>query len=203
MMWAMRLQSNPPPKPEPATPQSRGSASSDEPSTQSVVRRSTFALMLFWLVFMGVLYLGMQQYLKPAKAKVLSNGTVLIPRAKDGHFRVQGSVNGQKVNFMVDTGASTVSVTDELANRAGLTGGEVTRFRTANGDRMGRIVRAEDVRVGPLVVSGVRVGTGYTGEDDEDALLGQAFLRHFDVQIRSDEMLLQSKSSSSIPSVDE
>ena len=91
----------------------------------------------------------------------------------------------------MDTGASSVSVTDALASKAGLEGGEKTRFRTANGERDGRIVVADEVRVANFRVRDVRVGTGYTGDDSDDALLGQNFLRFFDVQMSGDEMLLR------------
>ena len=42
-----------------------------------------------------------------------------------------------------------------------------------------------------LRVSGLRVGTGYTGQTAEDALLGQNFLQHFEVQIQRDRMVLR------------
>ena len=116
---------------------------------------------------------------------------MVIARGSDGHFRVAGSINGQPVVFMVDTGASVIAVTDALAQRAGLEGGEVTQFRTANGLRPGRVVVAQSVAVGPLRVSGLRVGTGYTGEVAGDALLGQNFLQHFDVQMQRDRMVLR------------
>jgi aspartyl protease family protein len=80
--------------------------------------------LLFWLVVMAVMYLAMQHFLKPAQAKVMADGTVRIERGLDGHFRVKGYVNDQPVTFMVDTGATSVSVTDALAERAGLEGGE-------------------------------------------------------------------------------
>ncbi|QXZ10893.1 retroviral-like aspartic protease family protein [Comamonas sp. Y33R10-2] len=177
----MRMNATPPPR----------SPQKSEPTPQSVARRSTFLFLLFWLVALGVMYLAMQHFLKPAQAKVMADGTVRIERDMDGHFRVKGYVNNQPVSFLVDTGASSVSVTDVLAAKAGLQGGEKVRFRTANGDRDGRIVVADEVRVASLRVSGVRVGTGYTGDDSDDALLGQNFLRFFDVQMSGDEMLLR------------
>jgi aspartyl protease family protein len=103
--------------------------------------------LVFWLLVMGVLYWAMQMYLKPAGVKVQADGTVAIARDRDGHFRVEGAVNGQPVTFLVDTGASMVGVTEPLAERAGLDGGEPVRFRTANGERDGRMVVAEQVRV--------------------------------------------------------
>ncbi|MDR3067673.1 MAG: TIGR02281 family clan AA aspartic protease [Comamonas sp.] len=177
----MRLNVTPPPQ----------SSSQSVPSPQSVARRSTLLFLLFWLVVMAAMYLAMQHFLKPAQAKVMADGTVRIERGMDGHFRVKGYVNDQPVTFLVDTGASSVSVTDALAERAGLEGGEKVRFRTANGERDGRIVTADEVRIASLRVRDVRVGTGYTGDDSEDALLGQNFLRFFDVQMGGDEMLLR------------
>ena len=177
---AMRLNATPPPKSSPPS----------EPTPQSVARRSTMMFLLFWLVVMGLMYLAMQHFLKPAQAKVQADGSVRIERGMDGHFRARGYINGQPVTFLVDTGASSVSVTDALAAKAGLEGGEKVRFRTANGERDGRMVVAEEVRVASLIVRDVRVGTGYTGDDSDDALLGQNFLRFFDVQMNGDEMLL-------------
>ena len=48
-----------------------------------------------------------------------------------------------------------------------------------------------DWSVGGFVVSGLRVGTGYTGETVGDALLGPYFLQHFEVQIQRDRMVLR------------
>jgi aspartyl protease family protein len=42
-----------------------------------------------------------------------------IPRAPNGHFYVHATVNGQLVRFMVDTGASSVALTEEDARRIG------------------------------------------------------------------------------------
>ena len=157
----------------------------------SLMRWGALGILAFWLAVMAGLYVAMDYVRQPRAAVQAADGALVIPRGSDGHFRVAGSVNGQPVRFMVDTGASLIAVTDALAQQAGLEGGQVTQFRTANGVRPGRVVAAPSVAVGGFVVSGLRVGTGYTGETVGDALLGQNFLQHFEVQIQRDRMVLR------------
>ena len=160
-------------------------------SGASSMRWGTLGILVFWLVVMTGLYLVMEQVRTPRAAVQAADGALVIPRGNDGHFRVAGSVNGQPVMFMVDTGASLVVVTDALAQRAGLEGGQVTQFRTANGVRQGRVVKAQAVAVRSFVMTALSVGVGYTGDDAEDALLGQNFLQHFEVQLLRDRMVLR------------
>lgn len=147
-------------------------------------------VLAFWLVVMGVVYLAMSHYMKPKPVVVTASGALKIPRARDGHFYVDGSVNGRPITFMVDTGASTVSVSESFAAAAGLGEGEPVVFRTANGERKGRIVRGIPVSVGPLSVSGVKVGVGLQGLPDGQGLLGQSFLGKFRMSVDGREMLL-------------
>ena len=161
-------------------------------STRSLMRWNTLAILAFWLVVMAGLYLVMDRVRQPRAAVQTADGTLVIPRGSDGHFHVAGSINGQPVRFLVDTGASLVGVTEALAQRAGLVGGRATQFHTANGVRSGRIAQAQTVAVQSFVVTGVGVGVGYTGTNTEDALLGQNFLQHFEVQLQRDRMVLRS-----------
>jgi len=101
------------------------------------MRWGTLGILAFWLAVMAGLYVVMDRVRQPRAAVVAADGALIIARGNDGHFRVPGSINGQPVVFMVDTGASLIAVTDALAQRAGLTGGETTQFRTANGVRQG------------------------------------------------------------------
>lgn len=158
------------------------------------VRRGTLGILAFWLVVMGVLYYFMDRHLQPAPVTISARGELVIPRARDGHFYAQGLVNGQPVNFLVDTGASLVSVSEELARKAGLGAGEAAVFMTANGQRPGRIVAGVPVAVGPVSVSAVRVGVGLTGAGSSDALLGQSFLSRFDILLQQDQMILLPRS---------
>ena len=151
----------------------------------------TLAIVVFWLVVTGVLYVLTTQYLKPKPVTITAQGEVVIPKSRDGHFYAAGTVNGRAVTFMVDTGASLVVISEPFARHAGVAEGVPTTFHTANGDLQGRTVTDVPVTLGPIQVSGVRVGVGMVGGDEDDALLGQSFLSKFDITMSKDQMTLR------------
>lgn len=163
------------------------------PKETSSRQTGLIPMLLFWFAVMGLVYGLMTYYLKPKQAQVLANGDLVIPRAQDGHFYTPGSVNGREVMFLVDTGASLVSVSEPLAQAAGVNGGVPTTFQTANGERSGRVVSGVDVAVGPLRVSNVKVGVGLSLGDDNQALLGQSFLSKFDISLGQNQMVLRAR----------
>jgi aspartyl protease family protein len=148
-------------------------------------------MLVFWFVVMGLLYALMHHYLKPKPPRVSANGELVIKRASDGHFYAPGTVNGYPVTFMVDTGATLVSVSETVAKKLSLNGGVQTTFRTANGDQPGRIVGGVGVAVGPMSVTGVRVGIGLRMADANEALLGQSFLSKFKITMDGSTMVLK------------
>lgn len=78
-----------------------------------------------------------------------------LVKASDGHFWADGEVNGAMVHFLVDTGASKVSLTREDARRLGLDPAALAydqNVRTAAGDS-----RAARVRLHSVSVDGVRL----------------------------------------------
>ena len=150
-------------------------------------------MLLFWLAVMGLLYALMTYYLKPKQPQVQANGDLIIARAQDGHFYTPGHINGREVLFLVDTGASLVSVSEPLAQAAAMHGGVPTTFQTANGPRAGRVVDGVTVAIGPLRVTNVKVGVGLSLGDDTQALLGQSFLSKFDITLRQNQMVLRAR----------
>lgn len=151
------------------------------------------AIVAFWLLVMGVLYAAMTHYLKPKPVVITASGDLVIPKARDGHFYAAGMVNGQPVQFMVDTGASLVTVSEPFARAAGIAAGVPTVFKTANGDLPGHVVSGVPVALGPVQVSSVRVGVGLVGGKVDDALLGQSFLSRFEVVLTQEKMILRRK----------
>jgi aspartyl protease family protein len=118
---------------------------------------------------------------------------IIVPVARDGHYYLEGAVNGQPVTFLVDTGASYVSVSADVARRANLPKGATGLFTTANGSVEGRIARAQSVRADIFEISGINVavmpGRGEFG------LLGQNFLRYFSVSQSGGKLVLRMRDS--------
>ena len=158
------------------------------------VRVGAWGITAFWLLLLGLLYGGFhhveQRRVAAYQAHEGSGGELVIPRGPDGHFHVAGRVNGQVVSFLVDTGASSVTVSEALAQRAGLEGGQPVTFQTANGALAGRLLRQVPVQAGHLALPGITVAVGMVGKPPEVALLGQNFLSRYDIQILQNEMRL-------------
>jgi len=141
---------------------------------------------LFWIaVWVGLVvagYLVTERMMAPPPV-VRSLGDakqeIVIPVSRDGHYYLDGAVNGVPLRYMIDTGASYVSVGAEFARSAGLPEGIPGYFSTANGTVEGRVVRNQTVKADVFELSGLTVAVmpAHIGE----GLLGQNFLRHFEI----------------------
>lgn len=118
---------------------------------------------------------------------------ITVPVARDGHYYLEGAINGQPVTFLVDTGASYVSVASDVARRANLPEGVSGVFNTANGSVEGRIVRRQSVRADIFEISGISVAV-MPGRS-QFGLLGQNFLRHFSVSQADGKLVLRMRQS--------
>lgn len=79
-------------------------------------------------------------------------GETRIRLAPDGHFWVQADVNGERVRFLIDSGATTTSISRATAERVGIepSSGFPALVRTANGTVSVERGRAETIRVGDI-----------------------------------------------------
>ena len=147
---------------------------------------------VIWVALFAGIYLFIDARMTPKVIVAADGKELLIPRAGDAHFYVGGEINGQPVTFMVDTGASTVSVSRVLARRLGLPSGRPTQVNTANGIASAEEVAGQTVRLGGMVVRDVRVVV--LDGLREEALLGQNVLRHLEVVQTAEQMKLRARS---------
>jgi len=167
-----------------------------ERSTASTARKGAFWMLVFWVGMGAALYTGFshfegQRALRQAPYTTNEQGEIVITRGRDGHFRLPGTVNGRPVEFLVDTGASLVTVSAGFARQAGMEGGQSVTFNTANGPMPGLVVRDVPVTAGSLAVGGATVGIGLETGQDAVALLGQSFLARFDIELKANQMVLR------------
>ena len=57
---------------------------------------------------------------QPAQPSTSNSRSVVVPRDGDGHFRVDGRVDGRRLSFMVDTGASVIALNERDAATLGI-----------------------------------------------------------------------------------
>jgi aspartyl protease family protein len=112
--------------------------------------------------------------------------TFTVRRDSRGHFQVEGRVDGRRIGFMVDTGATVVAIPEREATRLGihLTPRDYrAQISTANGVVRGAATRLNMVEVGGLIVYGVDAVVMPDTALSEN-LLGMSFLsrlRRFEI----------------------
>ncbi|MDO4644092.1 MAG: retropepsin-like aspartic protease [Cardiobacteriaceae bacterium] len=140
-----------------------------------------FALVVFFLLC-ALFYFFYFRYEEasylPNRDVVAVDEVLTLKVSADGHFRVSGTINGQSVLFMLDTGASGVALSDGLARRLGLQmkGSQLTS--TANGTVDARLSNVDTLAFGGWTFSQVPVFV-LPEMDDAEVLLGMRILRHF------------------------
>ena len=101
-----------------------------------------------------------------------------IPRDGRGHFLTEGRIDGQRIDFMVDTGASVVALNETSAARFGLRpsrGDYNATVTTANGTIKAARTRLAMVEIGGLVVRDVEAMV-LPDQALSENLLGLSFL---------------------------
>jgi aspartyl protease family protein len=147
-------------------------------------------LSIIWLCLGAVIYYLADNIQNPNKMHALgTEAEVVLKRGLDGHYRAEALINGQKVNVLVDTGATGVAISQAVADRLQLKSVSAIRTATANGDAVGYLVRLESVKLGGLEANNVSasIALGLQG----DVLLGMSFLGRMDVRLYKGEMTIK------------
>lgn len=118
-----------------------------------------------------------------------------VAKGIGGHYWVAGSVNSQSIQFLVDTGATSVALNDEHARRLGIdyrVVGSPLQVSTASGTARGWRVTLDRVKIGELEVLGVDAVV-LEGSSPREALLGMSFLSRVGWKVEQDVLVLESK----------
>ena len=115
--------------------------------------------------------------------------SVRLERNRYGHYVASGYINDRPVEFMLDTGASDVSIPLSVAEEIGLQKGKPVTYQTANGTIRAWQTVADEIRLGGLRVGPVRASIN-PHVTNSGILLGMSFLKHLDFSQQGNTLTL-------------
>ena len=153
--------------------------------------------MAWVFIFIGVvavvgLWEDIRSTVGPAPQMTVTGDTIEVPRAQDGHYYLPVDVDGQKITFLVDTGASQIVLSENDAKRVGIDPDQLNYFGralTANGEVRTAPVRLKTLTVGPVTDRNV---SAWVNEGElHQSLLGMDYLHRFsNIQFADGRMIL-------------
>lgn len=175
----------------------------DNNNTESTARRlGAIFLILGWITAIVLVALLINKTIFNTKPPTISETEagkqITLYSDYDSHFRVKGTVNGVPVTFLIDTGASSIAVSDKIATKAGLTRMARITTETANGTAVGYFTTIDTLLIADVVIrdtSGIivpKLGT--------EALLGMNILKMFIIKQTKDTLTLTVPLPNSTPS---
>lgn len=156
-------------------------------------------MILAWVVFLGlgILFFGdvLEKQFNPnqrldTQYSKAGMREVVLQRNKFGHYVTSGTINGQPVTFMLDTGATGVAIPEAIARKLDIPRGRPYRTQTANGISTSYAASLDSVAVGEIELRDVQAGIA-PGLAMNQILLGMTFLKHIEFTQRGDTLILR------------
>jgi len=129
-------------------------------------------------------------------SSVLANGAIetVLERNRYGHYVVSGKINNHDVVFMLDTGATDISIPEFQANRLGLSRGHKQTYQTANGKIGVYLTRLDTVAIGDIQLHNIKATINPHSQSD-DILLGMSFLKHLEFTQKGNQLIIRQYSN--------
>ena len=131
---------------------------------------------------------------RPVTISDENGAAAAIRKSLNGHFEAEGRVNGEPVDFLIDTGATSIALSHDDAMRIGFSDADLSytlTINTANGKAKAAPVRLDRVEVGPIARTGLRAMVAEPGQLDR-SLLGMNFISSLTAfEMRRDEVILR------------
>lgn len=156
-------------------------------------------IYMAWVLFLGLLTIAANNLLEkqnnPNQAVAIHYDNdriaeVTLTQNHRGHYVANGKINGGKVTFLLDTGATQISIPENIAQRLQLKKGYPLQVTTANGSITVFSTDLNSVSLGAITLSNLRAHINPYMEGDE-VLLGMNFMRHLEMTQRNKQLLLR------------
>ncbi|AFI85069.1 retropepsin-like aspartic protease family protein [Methylophaga nitratireducenticrescens] len=152
--------------------------------------------LIFWLLLMGSLTLFFNGFIEQKNnpnRHLVETGAgatdVVLLRNQAGHYVAPGFINGYEVTFLLDTGATNISVPATIASKAGLKQGRQAMVTTANGVVPVYATELDTVQLGGITLQHIQAHINPHMSDDI-VLLGMSFMKHLEMTQRDGTLTL-------------
>jgi len=171
-------------------------AQDDQPKDDET-RIGHYMIVAMWIVGLALGTLLLNNYLEKQRNpnnKVVTSfdgekRSITLQRGRYGQYLVSGTINGAKADFLVDTGASSVSIPVEIADNAGLTRGAPISISTANGIGTAYRTKIDYLKIGDLEIRNANAHIN-PGLSDE-VLLGMSILQNYELVQRGNQLVIR------------
>ena len=171
-----------------------GDPNNPQTSSRGLGRGMVIAAWVFLLVLLTLFFndrLDRQNNPNRHLASITADGIpeVTLQRNRFGHYVATGAINGKPVEFMLDTGATDVSIPAGLADKLGLQRGRASVYQTANGPITAWQTSLDVIQLGPLRLGPIRASIN-PNDSSNAVLLGMSFLKHLDFKQQGNTLTL-------------
>ncbi len=149
----------------------------------------TFLILLMVIIFSDVLERQINPNRRPETSENFAESRVVLKKNRLGHFVASGRINDEAVDYIVDTGATSVVVPWTLAEKLSLELGVPILAETANGVIRVYETRLNKVQLGNISVPNVRANINPHMQGDK-VLLGMSFLGQLELALKEGELTL-------------
>lgn len=168
----------------------------NEEHQQAETRLGRLMLYVGWVLVLAVLVFFFSDFEKfrsnPNQNPSSRSGSaneVVLQKNDYGQYIFTGLANGKKVEFLVDTGASSVVFTEKQAEELGLRKGTRYRVNTANGETWAYSTRLDRLQIGSIVLNDVVASIN--PHMDVEALLGMTALGDLEWSQSGDQLTIR------------
>jgi len=166
--------------------------------TDSTSKIGQGMIYIAWILLLVLLTVAFNNYLEqqnnPNQAVSTewnnNSAEVRLKQNRYGHYVVNGQINHQAVTFLLDTGATLISIPEHIATTLQLERGYPSQSRTANGTITVYGTRLNSVRIGSIELKDIRASINPYMTGDE-ILLGMSFMRHLEMTQKGKELVLR------------
>lgn len=170
----------------------------EDPNIKPERRMGHGMMYVFWLLvlaLLGYLFGNWEESRYNPNREVRSQVTgsmveVKLERNPWGHYVANGLINGKPVTYLLDTGATNVSIPGHLAKEIGLERGAPFTVSTANGTIQVYRTRLNSLSLGDIKVLDIHADINPHMQEDE-VLLGMSVLKHLELVQRGNTLILR------------